>query len=122
MLLAGVCVSVWIDNHVVVIDHYVGVDDYWGFSIAEVGTLWLAGFGAGCIVNRWRAVLLALLPILVAVPFGLPDYDGWQHFRGPVAYYLAVLAPFCAGFIAAGVAFVTGIQATRQNRSAPAAG
>jgi hypothetical protein len=120
VLLAAICVSAWIDNHVVLIDHFVGGSDYWGFSLVQAGMLWLAGFVAGCVVRRWSAVLFALLPIVVAIPFGATDFDGFHFSSDPVAYYLAALAPFCAAFIAAGVLAASLVQYRRHQGAAPA--
>lgn len=117
MLLAGVLVSVSLDNN-------IGGGAYWGFSGSEACTFLLAGFVTGCIVRRWQAVLLVLPPILIAIPFGLPDGNtGFYLDSDPVFYGMAVLAPICGGFIAAGVAvggWVAGSM--RRHISAPEAG
>jgi hypothetical protein len=116
VLLAAVYVSAWINNN-------VEGGDWWGMTIGQPLTLWLAGFAAGCIVRQWRAALLALLPILVAIPFGLrEDGGGWLGNPEPVAYYMAALAPICAAFIAGGVAAAGVVQARRRRGSAPAPG
>jgi hypothetical protein len=116
VLAAGVFVSAWIDND-------IEGGDWWGRSLGQLCTLWLAGFAAGLIVRRWQAVALALLPILVAITFGLEDggprldlsYDR-------VAESVAAMSLICAAFIAAGVAAAAAVQLIRRRGSAPAPG
>jgi hypothetical protein len=115
VLLAAVYVSAEIND--------VEGGDWWGMSIGQLLTLWLAGFAAGCVVRRWRAALLALLPIVVAIPFGLEeDGGGFLLNPQPVAVYMAALAPIAAAAIAAGVAAAGVVQARRRRGSAPAPG
>jgi hypothetical protein len=101
MLLAAVIVTAWIDDA-------SDSGEWWGFEIEQLVALWLAGFAAGCIVHRWRAVLLALLPVFVAIPFGYPDMCASGFYLGcdRLVYDMAALAVICAGFIATGVAIV----------------
>ena len=105
MLLAGICVSAWIDNDIDGVGSGFGIS--LGIPLEQLGVLCLAGFVAGCVVRRWQAVLLALLPILVAIPFGLLDPGSPDPYfylnETPVVGYVAVMAPFCAASIAAGV-------------------
>ena len=115
LLAAGIVVSARVNSD-------VEASGYWGASLAQAVTLWSAGFLAGCVVRRWGAVALALLPILTAVPFGLKEGGGWLLDPHPVAYSMAALAVFCAAFIAAGVGAATIVHSLRRRGSAPAAG
>jgi hypothetical protein len=117
VLVAAVYVSAWINND-------VNGGDWPGNHIAQGLTLWLGAFVAGCIVRQRRAVLLALLPIVVAIPFGLEeDGGGWLLNPRPVAVDMAYLALIGAAFIAAGVALASAVgQFLRRRGSAPAPG
>jgi hypothetical protein len=116
MLLAAVCVSAWIDNE-------FGGGNWWGATIEQVGALWLAGFVAGYIVGRLEAVLLALLPIVIALPFGIQDFpvnsiDPYFIGRERVADLMIPISLICAAFIAAGVIASVAVRFIR-GREAP---
>jgi hypothetical protein len=116
LLVAAVCVSAWIDND-------IGGGNWWGISIAQAATIALAGFVAGLIIRRWAAASLALLPILVAIPFGLEDpssVDPYFYSREPVVYMMALLALGCAVCIAAGIVAAIVIEFLRARRPAAA--
>lgn len=115
MLLAAVWFSAWIDNK-------AGAPDW--VYLAELGMLWLAGFIAGCIVRRPEAVVLAGLPILVAILFGVQDIpvnsiDPYFYARERVVDIVAPIAIVSAAFIAAGVLAAHLIQFVQRRRSAP---
>jgi hypothetical protein len=109
VLAAAVGISAWIDDST--------TGEWWALSIEQICALWPAAFAAGCIIGRWRAVLLALLPILVAIPFGERDNDGFPPSQ--VVEYMAWISVIGAPFIVAGV---IAAQLIRRHRSAPAPG
>jgi hypothetical protein len=113
MLLAGLGVSAWIDN--------AGeTGAYLGVSREQLGALCLAGFAAGCIVGRWQAVLLAVIPVLVAIPFGRrQEADGIWVSTDLLAVDMAGLAVVYGTFIAAGIAVVAVARSIRHPESAP---
>lgn len=118
VLVAAVWLSALWDNELTGTD----IDS---ISWAQFGALWVASFVAGYIVRRPSAVVLALLPILVAIPFGVQDpnsLDPAFSTRDRVVDLMAPIALICAAFLAAGIITAILIESIRSRRSVPAPG
>lgn len=116
MFVAAVYVSATVDND-------ANGGDYWGFSVAQLSAISLAGFAAGCVVRRLQAISLALLPLAVAIPFGFEDGGaGLDLSHDRVIELVAWPTLICAGFIVAGVVAAAAIRFIQRRGSAPAPG
>jgi hypothetical protein len=71
---------------------------------------------AGIVIARWRAIWLAVTPVVVAIPFGELDADRGDVF-GYAAAILVYLAPVSAALIALGV-LAARLRARGSSRSA----
>jgi hypothetical protein len=72
----------------------------------------------GFAIGKWRAMLLALVTVVVAVPFGDPDADGLPTW----AYVLIDTVVLWGPLMLAGIALRKLVVAARRRRSRPSRG
>jgi hypothetical protein len=93
-------------------------------TFAPACALMLTGFVAGSIIRRPEAVVLGLIPVLIALPFGVQDFpassiDPYFYDLDRVVNVIAPLALVCAAFITAGVLLAVLVQFIRRRARLP---